>query len=416
MGEAQEVVMADKKFYSINEAAEVLGVTPAEVNRMRERNELQGYRDGSDWKFKVEQVQQKLADRIRQQGEQTADESSEDVLLSESALGAPAPSESGTVIEPGTGSPADSDIQLGGEGEAQAEEEAQQFELAGQPIDLAGGETVAAEADSKSVDEVDLGAEEDIALEDSEVTLGDEPKPAGGSDAGAVDLTADEALDDDELVLGGTGSGSDVTIGADSGISLVDPADSGLSLEEPLDLGGSEESLELGEDDMLTLSGGEEGGEAQVEELDVDSDFELTPLEEAEEEDSESGSQVIALEESEQEAPTMPAEAAPTPVMEEAAPVADLGLAEAAPAAAVTEAPFVQPTGPTAEAVPAMAPAAALPEAPYTLWNVLALGACVLLLALSGMMCFDLLLHMWSWDSPNPVSSSLMDLILGLFG
>ena len=53
-------------------------------------------------------------------------------------------------------------------------------------------------------------------------------------------------------MLGGSGIGSDVTIGGDSGISLVDPADSGMSLEQPLDLGGaSAESLELGEDDML---------------------------------------------------------------------------------------------------------------------------------------------------------------------
>ena len=43
-------------------------------------------------------------------------------------------------------------------------------------------------------------------------------------------------LDDDDLVLGGSGTGSDITIGGDSGISLVDPADSGLSLEEPLNL------------------------------------------------------------------------------------------------------------------------------------------------------------------------------------
>ena len=57
-------------------------------------------------------------------------------------------------------------------------------------------------------------------------------------------------------MLGGSGTGSDVTIGGDSGISLVDPADSGLSLEEPIGLvAGGEESLELGEDDMLAAMG-----------------------------------------------------------------------------------------------------------------------------------------------------------------
>ena len=46
-----------------------------------------------------------------------------------------------------------------------------------------------------------------------------------------VDLASEgEVLDDDDLVLGGSdsGSGSDITIAGDSGISLVDPNDSGL--------------------------------------------------------------------------------------------------------------------------------------------------------------------------------------------
>ncbi len=59
-------------------------------------------------------------------------------------------------------------------------------------------------------------------------------------------------------MLGGSGTGSDITIGGDSGISLVDPADSGLSLEAPLNLAGAgEESLELGEDDLLASADSE---------------------------------------------------------------------------------------------------------------------------------------------------------------
>ncbi len=50
-------------------------------------------------------------------------------------------------------------------------------------------------------------------------------------------LTEFDVMGDDELVLGGSGTGSDITLGAaDSGISLANPADSGLSLEEPFDL------------------------------------------------------------------------------------------------------------------------------------------------------------------------------------
>ena len=46
------------KFYNVEKAAEVLGLPPAEVNAMRERQQLHGYRDGADWKFKAEEVDQ----------------------------------------------------------------------------------------------------------------------------------------------------------------------------------------------------------------------------------------------------------------------------------------------------------------------------------------------------------------------
>ena len=67
-------------------------------------------------------------------------------------------------------------------------------------------------------------------------------------------ISAAKKLEDDDLVLGGSGAGSDISIGGDSGISLVDPADSGLNLEAPLNLSKDEESLELGEDDLLGMA------------------------------------------------------------------------------------------------------------------------------------------------------------------
>ena len=81
-------------------------------------------------------------------------------------------------------------------------------------------------------------------------------KPAALRSGGSSVIDLSKSPSDDELVLGGSsGGGSDVTLGGDSGISLVDPSDSGLSLETPLNLGPvTEESLELGEDDMLTTT------------------------------------------------------------------------------------------------------------------------------------------------------------------
>jgi TRAP-type C4-dicarboxylate transport system permease small subunit len=59
------------------------------------------------------------------------------------------------------------------------------------------------------------------------------------------------------------------------------------------------------------------------------------------------------------------------------------------------------------------AAAAALPEAPYTTWNIVSLSVCAVLLAVIGMFMYDLTRNMWSWDQATPVTSALMDMILG---
>jgi len=46
-----------KKYYDSGETAELLGVSQDEVKQMVQRQELHGYRDGADWKFKVEDIE-----------------------------------------------------------------------------------------------------------------------------------------------------------------------------------------------------------------------------------------------------------------------------------------------------------------------------------------------------------------------
>jgi len=50
-----------QEYLTLEKAAEVLGLSPAEVNQLRERNELRAFRDGANWKFKADEVQNKLA-------------------------------------------------------------------------------------------------------------------------------------------------------------------------------------------------------------------------------------------------------------------------------------------------------------------------------------------------------------------
>ena len=383
-----------QKYYSAEEAANVLGVAPADVTAMQQRNELHGYRDGANWKFKVEEVDELAAQRSSGDDEAADDEG--DVLLSEAELGASDAGLSGSVIggDKDRSSPADSDLQL----------------AAGSGVEL-GAEDSGGEGSGSGLDELDLTLEEDVSLEDSQ--LG-QPAEDGGS---TIDLTGKD-IDDDDLVLGGSGTGSDITIGGDSGISLVDPADSGLSLSEPLELGESDSSaaLQLGEDDMISL--GEEADTDAPTELKTDDDFLLTPLEEAADEESESGSQVIALDTEGEgdEAATMIAGSGAgggmAAMLDEdlsAQPGADFGIAGADAAGL-----GVQP-GAAAQGAPLTQPGAALPEAPYSIWNVLSLALCVIVLIFGGWFMYDLAQNMWSWGGTHEVSSPMMDWVLSLF-
>jgi hypothetical protein len=423
--------MADKKYYTIDEAAAFLGITPAEINLRRERNELRGLRDGANWKFKAEDVES-LARRIRSQEISAAgDDDTGEVLLSEVALGGSDAGTSGTVIGGKSKGKAaadsdlrltESDVKLGGSGVKKPGSGVKK--AGGSAVDLVAGGKKPAAATGR--EDLDLTIDEELLL-DEDMPLEDKKKPGSAVAKKPGDSAVNvggRKLEDDDLVIGGGRSGSDVTIGSDSGISLVDPTDSGLSLEEPLELEREEDddSLELGEDDMLTFS--EEGGaEADASAgMRTEEGFQLTPLEEAGEEDSESGSQVIAME----GAPV--SDAAPTMIASGAGPMAaamldedfagaasPFGLGAAAPAAGSplgAAQPMYADQGGGAAIVPSMM----APETPYSGLQITSLILCTIFLILCGWMGYDLLRNMWSWNGAYTVNSALMDFVVGLFG
>jgi hypothetical protein len=439
-----------QKYYNVKETAGKLGISEAEVKQMLDRRELYGYRDGADWKFKVEDIERKAKER-QAEAPPPVEEDEGDVLLSEVELGQSDPGLSGTVIGVGKGkASAESDIQIGASdiqiGASDIQIGASDIQLADSDVGLAASDVRLAESDIKLVDsdvqlaapkkaapakkdpvqakvsqfeELDMTLDQDLSLEDSHVPISPATAKGGkkGTGDSAVDLSG-KALDDDDLVLGGSGTGSDITIGGDSGISLVDPADSGLSLEEPLNLSSAgDESLELGEDDLLSYS-----AENSAAGLKSEDDFQLTPLEDAgDADDSESGSQVIALDvEGEgDDAATMIAGGGVAAMLDEdLSGESPLGLAPVPVGAGGRGLGLeAQPEG-LALSTQVLQPAALLPEAPYTIWNVLGLLMCVLLLLLVGMMMYDVLRNVWSWDSQahvQPINSSIINWLLNLF-
>jgi excisionase family DNA binding protein len=404
-----------QKYYNVKEAAQLLGVSDEQVRTMQEQRELYGYRDGADWKFKSEDVERLAATRppVAPAPALAASDSTEEVLLSEVELGQSSIGASGTVIgmeSPGK-KPIDSDLSLASDSE----------------IHLAADSVVTSAppkpGDSQSpFEELDLTLEEDVSLEDSSVDLQVQPPPSESPTGAGSSVVTAKPMEDDDMVLGTGSSGSGLTLGGDSGISLVDPHDSGLSLEEPLEIAGSKvESLELGEDDMLALAGSKKGPGSSVK---GDDDFLLTPMEDAGDADeSESGSQVIALDTEGDDASTMIANA-PIHTMgamldedlSASSPSMDFGSGVALGSAALVTPALAAPTAGLSESAAAAPAASYVLDAPYTPLQIIGLVCCTLVLMLCGMMMYDMVRNIWSWDGAYSANSTLMDFILNLPG
>jgi excisionase family DNA binding protein len=225
------------------------------------------------------------------------------------------------------------------------------------------------------------------------------PSSAGGvldsavgkaSDSGGLTgLSALELEGDDEEVLG---EGSDITLSSESsGINIISPSDSGLALDElssagsvgsPLDLGSAVEK-EISLEPLET----EEGAEAAKGE----EPFTLTPFGEEVAEEEEDSSQVIPLDEvSEEEGGAILGVAA--------------GPAEGLPDEFATAAFGAAPAGEL------------VAETPFSTANVVGLSLCVIPLVLVGMMMFDLLRNIWSWDQVYTLNSTLLEMLNPFLG
>ncbi len=403
-------------FIELNEAAEKLGVSTDELNEMRLRGEIYGVRDGASWKFKSSELERVLEERgADESGGSSLDlDDSDEGTSSALDLGGEvadvnAPTAIGSLDDfdemglppaesgPGTADEAESSSDLSLD-DSEGESSVDLMEGSGSDLLDSGKELASGGSDELGFEGSDLSLSSEASLDESK---------SGAPDRGSgAELSIDDddelALgDDDELVLGGgTGSG-DVTGGTgDTGINLTSPSDSGLNLEEePLDLAGSSvSSLELPEDEedeILDLEGFDGGSDMN---LQADEDFNLTPSGGEAEDEEDSGSQVIALEDSEafdEEATVLATGEEPGTLDGEAGVTAE-GFSGPQDAMAV--------------------PASAAPELPYSVYNIVGLVVVALILALAGMLMTDLIRHIWSWDQPYSASTSLMDLMVNVFG
>jgi hypothetical protein len=240
--------------------------------------------------------------------------------------------------------------------------------------------------------------------------------PTDDADSGsALDLGASS---DDELVLHGSGKGSDITISpGDSGISLVDPADSGISLEGPLELHSPADSEEFelsSSEEMIGLSDSDSSDfdSDAIMEVQSDDDFLLTPLEEAGDEDSQdSGSQVIAL-----DTEGDFADSAATMMTQSSGNLGSMLEADEFGDASPLGGGGGGLGGPALAAGPVIMSGAPARDTQFSAGWVVFLGICSVMLGLSGIMMLELMRTMWGRETPMGLNSSIMDMISGLFG
>ena len=365
------------EYYSLEKAAEVLGLPTAEVNRLREKNQLRAFRDGASWKFRKIDVDNYLAETIKNRGKsnQAAGDSDFDLLsLDDDAEETP------TLL-------AD---------QASFDSLTNELPTEDNMISLASDK----KDDIFALDDDLVTSGDDLILsEDSDALV---LEPAGSSD---VDL----AVSGDDLVLDG-GSSPQLDLAGDSGLSLLDVADD-VELQ-PVDKGGSDVFLEL-DDDILSLIDEDAAPDnTSTIAIPVEDDFQLTPDSEmAITDDSESASQVIALEEDNMfGAPTEgPSGFAESPFEAVQEPVSGGGFGGPATAfGAGTTADFVS--------APAFSATPTSTEASYGPFSVVCLIFVACVLALSGVMILDLIIHIWSWGEPFVISSTLMNMLADMAG
>lgn len=421
-------------YVSLDEAAKILGVTPDELVEMRSRGEIFGYRDGSSWKFKTEEIE-------RVQSELDGDALDEDaggssILVSERQVG-PSGSKSGPTI----GKSGASDLSLGSELKLGAGDSQMGSDVAlvpdpnsgsgvrlvnrpaqGSSVDLdkannsgsgiSGVSDLKLQAEGGSGSEVELGSDLNLIVDGADSgldLLGKGSKGSGislGSGSGSLGLGNDLELandEEDDLVLG---SDSGVGLASESGINLMSPSDSGISLEdEPLDLAGTGISgLDLGAE-IAGGSGGGSGsgisglGSGALIDFQQGEEFQLTPSSGGIEVDDDSGSQVIELDDS-SEFGNIPAGP------EGFEPIQEGGFGEGE---GFTDDAAVGPMGPNKTL-------RAIPETPYSVVDVMILLTILLLMSFGGLFLSDLMRNMWAWDGQNEYTSGLTGVLVNAIG
>ena len=436
-------------YYNLEKTAEILKLTPAEVNRLREQGEIQGFRDGSNWKFKKEGIDNYYVTMTQKKGNSPFGVigEEEDLLTSEDEQELPTMmADSASFAQFGDGLLSlDGTPGVDSASDANLDDGLTMFGDMGDSDDLSLSDSpIPLEEKEKKIEIFGIMGENDSSgtndISDSGLNLGGDSGISiiGGSGSG-VDLAgSDKIFDDDDVVIGGSSSG--LNLGGDSGISLLDAAaESGFSLGAAA--GGSDAILELAPDDDILALIDEDVDPDTATVLGTEDDFQLQADDELfMTDDSESSSQVIAIE---GDLADNIEDFAFTDELGESSidssPLSDVGSVDSSAfSGAGADNSFggfggddnlfggadAMDMGGAEAAVPGFgveaASAAGVPvaktsgiiEPKFTGLSVTALLIIVLIMFVGSSLMFELIRCIWSWSEPLTINSS----ILGLFG
>ena len=241
-----------KKYLTIEEAAALIGVEKAELNRLREQGQIRAFADRGNWKFKEEDVENFARNRQldsafdlgldsseSMEGPVVSDSSS-DLIFSDDALQAP---------KLGGGDSADdSDVRL-------------IFDDAPKP---AAKPKPSAKSDSDVRLVSDASSSEVFSKPGSAVRLTDEPRSSDSTSDSDVRLLSDKAPAASGPAAKGPAGKAPSDRGDDSGSTDLLPLnDSGISLESANDSGislSSDSTMFIGGDSGISLSSDDEEG------------------------------------------------------------------------------------------------------------------------------------------------------------
>lgn len=231
-----------KKYLSFEEAADLLGITSAQLKRFLEKGEIHGLRDRNTWKFRADVVEEFLRSRQTDSSPEfpiISDDSSDDSSSSSSMIGQPNPEDFAS---------SDSDVRLFVD-ESLFDDDKESLELADAGSDVRLGGDSGPKLEAEGDEALDFsGWDSDVNLSDSDSDV----KLVGASTDTDADLSKTSKLSDsDSDVLLAEGSGLMLS-DSDSDVRLTGDDDSGNTNELSFADADSDSDVKLmGSDDLL---------------------------------------------------------------------------------------------------------------------------------------------------------------------